>query len=604
VTRSEDLLGKANAPRAGAGGAPLPAARAFAAVLAALLLLPLLSYSFEESSSSSSPSSLGSPIRFTDVTRRSGIDFEFETDLRRGRNLATMGAAVAMGDFNGDSFPDLFFTGSAANGKRPEAGPCGALYRNRGDGTFENVTKRSGIRSCGWAMGAAWVDLDGEGRLDLVVTGVGRTELWKNLGNGTFREVAKERGLVAPGYAVGLAAGDVNGDGRVDLYVVGYLDTDYKKENSFGQFEVRVPEDYTGQEAKLNVQGEDGRFTERAKEAGVLNTGGRGLSAVFFDYDGDGRPDLYVANDRTTNVLYRNRGDGTFEDVTVETGAGRRDQKEARAGMGIAIGDLDGDGRPDVLVTNFAGEPKTLYRNVEGALFDDATESSGVERPSLPYVQWGTDIVDLDDDGRPDLVMASGHLIPKLIMTIARLFGSGHALGPYSLGDRSYKQPPVLYRNTGAGRMEDATASSGDLAGLRLAARGLAAGDLDGDGRVDLVIAAIAGGVHVLRNATSAPGHALEILPVAGADRRTVLGTKVVVTANGVRQVQEFILRPSYASGAWIPLHFGLGGADSARVEVVPPGATEPAATFENVRAGRLYTLRDGVLAERRTFRP
>ena len=287
-----------------------------------------------------------------------------------------MGAGVAMGDFDGDGFLDLFFTGSVANGKKPDAGPCGVLYRNRGDGTFEDVTAHSGIRSCGWTMGASWVDVDGSGRLDLIVTGVGKTSLWKNLGDGTFREEGVARGLVAPGYAVGLAAGDANGDGRVDLYVVGYLDTDYAKESSFGQFEVRVPEDYAGQEAKLNVQGADGRFAERAEEAGVLNTGGRGLSAVFFDYDGDGKPDLYVANDRTTNVLYRNKGDGTFEDVTVETGAGRRDQKDARAGMGVAIGDLDGDGRPEILVTNFAAEPKTLYRNLEGALFDDATEAS------------------------------------------------------------------------------------------------------------------------------------------------------------------------------------------------------------------------------------
>ncbi|MBK9064890.1 MAG: CRTAC1 family protein [Acidobacteria bacterium] len=579
-----------------------PRAPVAGALFAALLLAPLLSYSFEgiPSSSSAVPRS---PIRFTDVTRKSGITFSYETDLRRGRNLATMGAGVAMGDFNGDSFPDLFFAGSAASGKKPGAGPCGALYRNRGDGTFEDVTVRSGIRSCGWRMGAYWVDLDGEGHLDLVVTGVGKVELWKNLGNGTFRNVAAERGLLAPGYSVGLAAGDVNGDGRVDLYVVGYLDTDYAKESSFGQFEVRVPEDYDGQEAKLNVQGEDGRFVERAKDAGVLNTGGRGLSAVFFDYDGDGAPDLYVANDRTTNVLYRNRGAGAFEDVTVETGAGRRDHKEARAGMGVAIGDLDGKGRPDIVVTNFAGEPKTLYRNVEGALFDDATETSGVERPSLPYVQWGTDIVDLDDDGRPDLVMVSGHLIPKMIMTLARLFGNSKSLGPYARGDRSYKQPPVLYRNAGGGRMEDATPSAGDLGLVRLSARGLAAGDIDGDGRVDLVIASIIGGAHVLRNATAAPGNALEILPVAGADRRTVLGTKVVVTAGGVRQVQEFILRPSYASGAWIPLHFGLGAAETATVEVIPPGATAPASRFESVSAGRIYTVKDGALAERRAFR-
>jgi hypothetical protein len=598
VRAPEDFLRRVKALRTDAAGAWRAAVRLGSASLAALLLFPLLSYSFEEKSSGAPRTA---PIRFTDVTKRSGITFKYDTDLRRGRNLATMGGGVAMGDFDGDGFADLFFAGSAANGRKPDAGPCGALYRNRGDGTFEDVTEPSAIRSCGWKMGASWVDLDGEGRLDLVVTGVGKTELWKNLGSGAFRDVAAERGLAAPGYAVGLAAGDVNGDGRVDLYVVGYLDTDYAKENSFGQFEVRVPEDYAGQEAKLNVQGEDGRFTERARAAAVLNTGGRGLSAVFFD--GDGWSDLYVANDRTTNVLYRNRGDGTFEDVTVETGAGRRDHAEARAGMGLAVGDLEGKGRPDILVTNFAGEPKTLYRNVEGALFEDATEASGIERPSLPYVQWGTDIVDLDDDGRPDLAMVSGHLIPKMIMTMARLFGNSRSLGPYSLGDRSYKQPPVLFRNAGGGRMEDATASSGDLAGLRLPARGLAAGDLDGDGRVDLVIASILGGVHVLRNATAAPAHALEILPVAGADRRTVLGTKVVVTAAGTRQVQEFILRPSYASGAWIPLHFGLGAARSATVEVIPPGATAPAARFENVAAGRLYTLKDGILGERRSFR-
>ncbi|HMA29200.1 MAG TPA: CRTAC1 family protein, partial [Thermoanaerobaculia bacterium] len=576
------------------------AARAVAAAsLVALLVFPMPSYPFVESPSSSFSIP---PIRFTDVTKRAGLKFKFDTDLRRGRNLATMGGGVAMGDFDGDGFLDLFFTGSAANGKRPEAGPCGVLYRNRGDGTFEDVTARSGIRSCGWTMGASWVDVDGSGRLDLIVTGAGKTSLWKNLGDGTFREEGAARGLAAPGYAVGLAAGDVNGDGRVDLYVVGYLDTDYAKENSFGQFEVRVPEDYSGQEAKLNVQGADGRFVEGAKEAGVLNTDGRGLSAVFFDYDGDGIPDLYVANDRVTNVLYRNKGDGTFDDVTVETGAGKRDQKEARAGMGIAIGDLDGEGRPDILVTNFAGEPKTLYRNLEGALFDDATEASGIERASLPYVQWGTDIVDLDDDGRPDLVMISGHLIPKLIMTIAKLVGRNPNLGPYVRGDRHYKQPPVLYRNAGAGRLEDVTASSGDFAALRVSGRGLAVGDVDGDGRLDVATAAVVGGIHLMKNATASRGHALEILPVAGADRRTVLGTKFIVTAGGARQVQEFILRPSYASGAWVPLHFGLGEATAATIEVVPPGKTEPAARFDGVAADRLYTLRDGRLAEKRAF--
>ena len=552
-----------------------------------------------ESSSSSSLSL--SPIRFTDVTKRAGLSFRFATDLRRGRNLATMGAGVAMGDFDGDGYLDLFFTGSVSNGKKPEAGPCGVLYRNRGDGTFEDVTARSGIRSCGWTMGASWVDLEGSGRLDLVVTGVGETTLWKNLGDGTFREEGAARGLVVPGYAVGLAAGDVDGDGRVGLYVVGYLDTDYGREQSFPQLQVRMPEDYSGQPATLLVQDAEGLFHERAKSAGVTNAGGRGLGAVFFDYDGDGRPDLYVTNDRMPNVLYRNRGDGTFEDVTVEAGAGARDQKIARAGMGLAVGDVDGDGRPDILVTNFAGEPDTLYRNVDGVLFDDATESSGVERASLPYVQWGTDFADFDDDGHMDLVAASGHLVPRILLTFAKFFRK-NGMGVYGLGDHSYKQPPLVWRNEGHGRLADVTARSGDWAALRLSARGLAVGDVDGDGRLDVVLAAVSGGIRLMKNATASHGHALEILPVAGADRRTVLGTKVVVTAGGVRQVQEFILRPSYASGAWVPLHFGLGEATMATVEVIPPGKTAPTLSFEAVAADRLYTLRDGKLEEKRSF--
>ena len=535
------------------------------------------------------------------MTKHAGLNFKFDTDLRRGRNLATMGGGVAMGDYDGDGQLDLFFTGSVANANKPDGGPCGVLYRNRGDGTFEDVTTRSRIRSCGWAMGASWVDVDGSGRPDLIVTGVSRTALFKNLGDGTFREEGAARGLVAPGYAVGLAAGDVTGDGRVALYVVGYLDTDAVKERSFPQFAIRIPEDYEGQPATLLVPDAEGRFHEQAKAAGVTNAGGRGLGAVFFDYDGDGRPDLFVANDRSTNVLYRAHGDGTFDDVTVETGAGLRDHKNARAGMGIAVGDYDGDGRPDVLVTNFAGEPNTLYRNVEGALFDEATETAGVDRASFPFVQWGTDFADLDDDGRPDLVAASGHLVPRILLTFAKLFRKG-GMGIYGLGDRHYRQPPLVWRNEGSGRFRDVTPGSGDFAALRLSARGLAAGDVDGDGRVDVALAAVSGGIRLMKNETASAGHALEILPVAGNDRRTVLGTKIVVTAGGVRQVQEFILRPSYASGSWVPLHFGLGSATTARVEVIAPGGTAIVASFADVAGDCLYTLRDGKLEEKRRF--
>jgi hypothetical protein len=303
------------------------------------------------------------------------------------------------------------------------------------------------------------------------------------------------------------------------------------------------------------------------------------------------------------NSLYRNRGDGTFEDVTLETGAGSRDQSVPRAGMGIAVGDVDGDSHPDLLVTNFSGEPVTLYRSVGGQLFEDGTEPSGLATPTIPYVQWGVDVPDLDDDGWPDAVIVAGHLVPKALLLLGSMSRPG-GLGIYGLGDRSYKQPALVLRNQSEGRFEDVSASAGALATLKLAARGLAIGDLDGDGRLDAVVAPVSGRPRVLLNATRAGAHAIEILPVAGTDGRTALGTKVVVTAGGRRQVQEFVLKPSYASGAWTPLHFGMGPHTRAdRVEVIPPGATSPSAVLQDVEADHLYVLRDGALTPRRAFR-
>jgi hypothetical protein len=538
-------------------------------------------------------------LTFRDVTKQSGIHFKFKTDLRHGRMISTMGGGVAAADYDGDGWTDLFFTGSARDASKPEKGPCGALYRNRGDGTFDDVTPKSGIRACGWQMAASWVDIDSDGLPDLIVAGFDETTVWRNRGDGTFEEVSRKWGLVlGHHFTIGLAAGDFDADGRVDLYFVGYLETSLAHELSFPLFQIRMPESYAGEDARLFRQRENGSFEDVTASAGVANHDGKGTGAVFFDYDGDGKPDLFVANDRVSNRLYRNLGGGRFEDVTEPTGAGAREAK-ARSGMGIAVGDPFGSGHPSLYVTNFSGETNTLYRNVEGQFFDDATEDTNTGKASWPYVQWGTGFADFDDDSHPDLYAVSGHLLAALSMIL------GHGMKEdIWKGDRAYRQPITLWRNAGDGRFEDAAAKAGDLGTLKVCARGSAAADFDGDGRLDIAIAAISGGSRILRNTTASAGHAIEILPIAGEDRKTCLGTKVRVTAGGAVQTQEFIVVPSYASGSWVPLHFGLGDSSTAeKVEIIPPGATAPRAVFRNVVADRLYRLRDDKLSETRRFR-
>lgn len=544
-------------------------------------------------------------ITFRDVTKKSGIHFKFHTDLRRGRMIATMGGGVAAADYDGDGWLDLYFTGSANDGKHPERGPCGTLYHNNGDGTFTDVTGKSGIRSCGWQMGAAWVDVNSDGYPDLLVAGLANTRLWMNNGNGTFTEAPLSSGLdTGNQFTICAAAGDAFGDGRVSLYLLGYLKTSAQQELAYPQFQVRMPEDYEGDPGILLRQNKNGTWSDVTRVAGVANDGGKGTGAVFFDYDGDGKPDLFIANDRVSNRLYHNLGSGRFEDVTEETGAGARGGT-AMAGMGIAVGDPFDSGWPSLYVTNFAGQDNTFYKNIGGELFEDATAATGTGRASWPYVQWGTDFADFDNDGWQDLYSVTGQLVPKILLRIATLFGGNRHRLELSAGDYSFRGPITLWQNDGYGRFIEASATAGDLAHTRLCARGSAAGDFDGDGKLDMAVAAISGGVRIFHNSTAAANHAIEILPVAGSDHRTVLGTKLRLTAGGVTQQQEFILHPSYASGSWVPLHFGLGSADHAeKIEVIPPWSTRPAQVFTNVAAGALYRLEDGRLTLVRRFNP
>ncbi len=526
---------------------------------------------------------------FRDITKTSGIRFRIGSDMQRLKLIPTMIGGCAFGDYDGDGLPDLYVTNSIPHWGKKNERSCGRLYRNLGGGHFEDVTARAGIHACGLGMGAFWVDLDGDGNLDLYLTNVGANTVYWNRGDGTLEE-GRDTGLEDPLFSVGAAFLDYDGDGRVDVVVANYLDSTPEWEARQPQFELRVPEDYAGQPSHLyrNLGGR--RFADVTQQAGLgmnpMDTKTLGVAAL--DYDGDGRPDLFFVNDRVSNRLFHNRGDGTFEETTVESGAGVLGER-ARAGMGIAVGDPAGDGRPALFVTNFGGEPNSLYRNVEGALFEDAGESSRVARVGLPFVRWGTHFADFDNDGWSDLYAVGGHLAPRIVRLVGH-YKSGKAKY-VEAGDPGFVQKTVLLHNLGGGRFEE-WKETGDLAALRMSGRGSAVADIDNDGDLDLFIVDLAGPSRLFENVVGNRKSWIRIEPRVGEDGRTALGTKVKVTAGGHSQTKEFSVSPSYASGTLTDLHFGLGDAERVEIIVTWPGGRSQ--EFRDVPARKIYRLRPG----------
>jgi hypothetical protein len=521
---------------------------------------------------------------FRDVTKESGIRFQFRGDFVDGKLIPTMGGGVAAADYDGDGWLDLFFVNQIAHASRgvrrgketPDT--CSKLYRNRGDGTFEDATAKAGIHACGWGITAMWADLDSDGFPDLVIGGAGATSVWKNNGNGTFALVP-DSGLESPRLTIGLCAADFDGDGIPDVYLGNYLDTDPVREGKTG-FSVKTPDEYPGADNEMKKGLGDFHFRDMTAHSGTRDPGSKTIGAVALDYDGDGRPDLYVANDQWRNSLFHNEGGGRLRDVSDETGTGYPTEgqtafgRRTRSGMGLVAADLDGDGRPDLYVTNYAQEPNTLYRNVEGALFEESDRAAfgGDRDPTLPLSKWGAVALDYDNDGKDDLAVSSGQILSRFWTVV------GSWVNPrgrnFAIGEKSYAQRQFLFRNVsnpGEMKFEDVSASSGDLGRLCIVGRGLAAGDFYGDGRLDLAYNPIETPAVILKNESPA-GNSIEVLPVAGADRKTVLGSVVTVGTH----VQQFYVQPSYASGSWLPLHFGIGPATSARVSVRwPDGSLE-----------------------------
>ncbi|HZU24802.1 MAG TPA: CRTAC1 family protein, partial [Bryobacteraceae bacterium] len=462
------------------------------------------------------------------------------------------------------------------------------LYRNNRDGTFTDVTKKAGLNRVAWVSGVCVGDYDNDGFDDLFLSCWGQNILYHNNGNGTFTDVTKDAGLLKsrPAWGAGCTFVDYNRDGHLDLFVSTYLDFDFKtvpvpgatpncmwKGIAVNCGPRGLP---TGRNFLYRNNG-DGTFTDVSDASGIARVDKRyAMTAVAADFDDDGWPDIYVACDTSPSILYRNRHDGTFTDVALEAGAAFNEDGREQAGMGVALGDVAGDGRLDIFKTHFADDTPILYHNTGGMHFEDCTSRAGLGSLTR-YVGWGAGIFDFDNDGRPDILFVNGNVYPELEKYFA---------------DYRYKNPRILLRNTGAGVFGDVSESAGPGITARHASRGCAFGDYDNDGDVDAVVMNMSEPPSLLRNDIRGGNAWLKLKLVGTKSNRSAIGASVILTANGARQRQDVLSQSSFYSQNDLRLHFGLGSAKQAdSIEIRwPSGATS---TFKNVRAGQIITLRE-----------
>jgi hypothetical protein len=499
-----------------------------------------------------------SPVTFTDITAQSGINFKHaasKTSLKY--LLETMGAGVAMFDFDNDGRMDLFFTNGAALKERMARDELpdkiqpkywNRLYQQKSDGTFTDVTERAGLNGVGYSMGAAAADYDNDGYCDLFVTGYKANSLYRNNGDGTFSDVTSKLSINNTGWSTSAGWFDYDRDGRLDLFIVRYMEWDFEIGATFCGGPTSAlraychPDNFKGASNVLLHQRADGSFEDVSKSSGIADPSGKGLGVAFADFDNDGLTDVFVANDSVRQSLYRNNGDGTFEDIAVLSGAAYDDDGKTFAGMGVDCGDYDNDGYMDVFITTLSNEKYAFYRNNGDLSFTYVTNTSGVGQITLLYAGWGARFVDVDNDGLRDLFVAQSHVLDTIEKTTAYL---------------KYKQPLLLMRNTGKGFV-NVSATAGGAFKNSIAARGAAFGDLNNDGQVDAVIGVNDDAPLILRNAGTR-NHWLGI-SVSG------FGARLIITDSmGQKQFFDATNAGSYLSSNDPRIVVGLGAAKGVR---------------------------------------
>jgi len=503
--------------------------------------------------------------------------------------MESMCGGIAVIDYDNDGWPDIFLVnGSTLEELKSNTSPTGKLYHNNHDGTFTDVTEKAGLAQRGWCFGAAVGDYDNDGWDDLYITCLTRSFLYRNNGDGTFRDVTMQAGVGNAGrWGTSAAFGDYDRDGHLDLYVANYVDLDLDNLPKFGstpfcQYRgIAVscgPRGLAGSRDRLYHNNGDGTFTDVTEAMNIDPGSYYGLGVIWADYDGDGWPDIYVANDSTPSLLYHNNQGKSFSEVAITAGVAFSSDGREQAGMGVDFGDYDNDGWPDLVKTNFSDDANNLYHNNGDGTFDDRAGAAGFGEVSIPFLGFGVHFLDYDNDGWKDIFVANGHVNPQM---------DEHTFGI------TYAQRPLLFHNLRNGRFEELGLKSGPALRQRRVSRGLAVADFNNDGALGVLISNLDGQPALLRNVWKPRGHWTGLKLIGTRSNRDACGARVEVLAGGLKQVDEVRANASFLSASDSRLHFGLGAATRVDQVVVhwPSGLIE---RLVSVPVDRETVIREG----------
>jgi hypothetical protein len=526
------------------------------------------------------------PIQFTDVTSQSGIKFKHNSGAFGKKYLPeTMGNGACVLDYDNDGWQDILLVNSMDWPGHKTHASLPALYHNNHDGTFADVTTKAGLAVEMYGLGCAAADYDNDGREDLYITTVGKNHLFHNQGNGTFVDVTVKAGVADPGFSTSAAWFDYDNDGKLDLFVAHYVDWSIAGDR-YCSLDGKTksyctPQTYKGQSSTLFHNKGNGVFENVTKRAGLYDPKSKALGIALLDYDDDGWLDLFVANDTEPNKLYRNKHDGTFEDIGLAAGIAYSESGTARAGMGTDAGDYDNSGRQSLVIGNFTNESMALYHNDGSGLFTDKAPASGIGNMSVRSLTFGSFFFDYDLDGKLDIFAANGHVSDDITVVQPNV---------------KYAQPPHLFHNLGQSKFEDVSTKVGNALQQAVVGRGAAYLDFDNDGDLDLLILANNGPARLLRNDNANQNDVLRVKLVGAKSNRDGIGAKVFAKpGNGTRQLAMVKTGSSYLSQSELPVTFGLGKPESGKsvaLEIVWPSGQKT--SLPNVQPNQSITVLEG----------